>query len=320
MPRFDVVTIGEGQLRYSVPVGHRLEDVSQLDVHACGTEANVAGLLARLGWRCGWVSALPNTALGRRVANQFKLAGLDLSAVVWSNSGRLATYYVEYAGPPRSTQVYYDRADSCFTKLSKEELDWGYVTDTHLLHLSGLTLPLSVSVCEVLLEAVRRAKSSGVLISFDVNYRRRLWPCEEARKVLLPILLEVDILFCSRGDAGAVLGIEGEPEEIIGQLSKLTAAKYLVVSLSSEGLVGSDRSKCFHQPACKVEIVDRIGAGDAMVAGVLHGFLRGDFFLGVRYGAITAALALSQFGDQVVTTAEEVNQLLNANSTLDIYR
>ena len=101
MPRFDVTTLGEGQLRYSVSPGQRLEVATQLDVHVACTEANVSSLLARLGWRCGWISGLPSTPLGRRVANEFRLSGLDMSAMVWSNSGRLATYYVEYAVPPR---------------------------------------------------------------------------------------------------------------------------------------------------------------------------------------------------------------------------
>jgi 2-dehydro-3-deoxygluconokinase len=320
VPRFDVVTIGEGQLRYSVPVGHRLEDVSQFDVHACCTEANVAGLLARLGWRCGWVSSLPKTPLGRRVANEFKLSGLDLSAVVWADSGRLATYYVEYADLPRSTQVYYDRANTCFTNLTKDQIDWDYLTDARLLHLSGLTVPLSAHLHKIVLEAIQRAKLRGTLVSFDVNYRRRVWSCEQARETLLPILRDVDVLFCGRSDARLLFGIEGEPREIVEQVAKLTTAKYLVTSLSQEGLIGWDGKTFFRQPACDVGIVDRIGAGDAMVAGVLHGFLQGDFARGIRYGAITAALALSQFGDQVVTTREELEDLLTARSSTDIYR
>jgi 2-dehydro-3-deoxygluconokinase len=104
MPRFDITTIGEGQLRYSVPPGQRLEVATQLEVHVACTEANVASLLARLGWRCGWISGLPDTPLGRRVANEFRLSGLDLSAMVWSDSGLAILRRV--CRPPRATQVY----------------------------------------------------------------------------------------------------------------------------------------------------------------------------------------------------------------------
>jgi 2-dehydro-3-deoxygluconokinase len=318
--RFDVATIGEGQLRYSVSAGSRLEAVKQFDVHACGTEANVTSLLSRLGWHCGWFSSLPNSPLGRRVINEFRLAGLDVSAVRWSATGRVATYYVEYADAPRSTQVYYDRAATCFTKLAKEDIDWDYLTDARILHVSGLSVPLSPQMREIIPEAVQRARAKRQLVSFDVNYRHRIWSPEDARETLLTILPDVDILFCSRGDALTVFGIEGNPREIAEKLGALTSAKLIVVSLAHEGLIGWDRTNLFQQAACEVKIVDRIGAGDAMVAGVLHGILQNDFPRGIRYGALTAALALSQFGDLVITTREELDELLNAPIQRDIQR
>jgi 2-dehydro-3-deoxygluconokinase len=192
-PRFDVTTIGEGQLRYSVPAGKRLELATHFDIQVAGTEANVTGLLSRLGWSCGWVSSLPNTPLGYRVKNELTLSGLDLSAVKWSSEHRLATYYVEYAVPPRSTQVYYDRANTCFTNMTIADVDWKYLLDTRLLHISGLTLPLSQSVHDLLIEAVRRAKEAGVKVSFDMNYRTRLWSTEKAVETVKPLLQMVDV-------------------------------------------------------------------------------------------------------------------------------
>ncbi len=319
MPRFDVTTIGEGQLRYCVPAGQRLEQASQFQVYVAGTEANVTGLLSRLGWRCGWVSSLPNNPLGRRVSNELRLAGLDLAAVNWSDTGRLATYYVEYATPPRSTQVFFDRANTCFTNLTPEQIDWDYLLDTRLLHLSGLTVPLSPSIKAIIIAAVRRAKATGIQISFDMNYRQRVWSAAEAAATVKPIIREVDLLFCGRSDARRVFGCDGSPEEIVLQLAELTDAGYLITSLSNEGLIGWDRQQFYRQPARDVSIIDRIGAGDAMVAGVLHGWLQDDFAKGLRYGALTAALALSQWGDQVVTTAEEIEALLEGDSS-DISR
>lgn len=319
MPRFDVTTIGEGQLRYSVPPGERLELATKLDVHVACTEANVASLLARLGWRCGWISGLPDTPLGRRVANEFRLSALDLSAMVWKDSGRLATYYVEYAVPPRATQVYYDRVNTVFTNLGVGEIDWDYLLDTRLIHLSGLTVPLSPAIREILLEAVSRAQAAGVPVSFDMNYRRRLWSPQEACDTVLPILRNVAVLFCGRSDARQVFGMEGEPEEILRRLGDLTSAEYIVTSLSGDGLIGWDRRTVYRQPAREVTILDRIGAGDAMVGGVLHGWLQGDFAKGIRYGALTAALALSQYGDQVITRSDELEALLESSSP-DIFR
>lgn len=319
MPRFDITTFGEGQLRYCVPAGRRMEQVSQFDVYVSGTEANVAGLLARLGWRSGFVSGLPRSPLGRRICNEYRMAGMDLSALVWRDEGRVAIYYVEYAVPPRPTQVFYDRKNTCFTELTPADIDWAYLLDTRLLHLSGLSVPLSPSVGEIITEAARRARAAGVPVSFDMNYRRRLWTPAEAASTVLPIMRQVDLLFCGRGDARQLFGFDGAPEEIARQLAELTGAGQVVTSLSSDGLIGWDSGELYRQPARPVEIIDRIGAGDAMVAGVLHGWLQGDFARGLRYGALTAALALSQWGDQTVTTAPELEALLDSDSP-DIFR
>ncbi|MEM7128408.1 MAG: sugar kinase [Chloroflexota bacterium] len=314
MPRFDVTTIGEGQLRYSVPAGIRLEEAEQLDLHVAGTEANVTGLLARLGWSCGWVSSLPKTPMGRRVYNRFYQSGLDLSAVAWSDSHRLATYYVEYAEPPRSTQVYYDRADTCFTNMRPEQIDWDYLLDTRLLHLSGLTAPLSSSILSIMTEAVERAEQADVAVSFDMNYRSHLWSPQEAAATVGPLLEKVDLLFFGRGDAKIVFGIDGTPQGIVEQLGQRTKASYIITSMADDGIIGWDRHRFYTEPARDVVIIDRIGAGDGMVAGVIDGWLQEDFPLGLRTGALTAALALSQHGDQVVTNREEVTMLLESTS------
>lgn len=319
MARFDVTTIGEGQLRMSVPEGHRLEQCRDLTVSVSGTEANVTSLLARLGWQCGWLSSLPNNPLGRRVYNEYRLSGLDLSAVTWSNQHRLATYYVEYAAPPRATQVYFDRANSCFTNLTSEQIDWDYLLDTRLLHLTGITLSLCPALRDILFEAAERAKAKGIMVSFDMNYRQRLWSPEEAAQTVRALLQHVDLFFCSRGDAKQLFAMEGNPQEIVTQLADLTPAKYIITSLSSDGLIGWDGETFYQQTARAVKLIDRIGAGDGMVGGVLHGWLQGDFAKALRYGALTAALSLSVYGDQVVTTAEEVERLLD-NQSLDIVR
>ena len=184
---------------------------------------------------------------------------------------------------------------------------------------SGLTVPLSGSIQEIILEAVKRAKAKDIRLSFDMNYRQRLWPPATAADTVRPIIREVDLLFCSRGDAIKIFDCFGSPEEIVQQLGQLTNANYIVTSLSGEGLIGWDRQQFYRQPARQVEIIDRIGAGDAMVAGVLHGWLQGDFAKGLRYGALTAALALSQWGDQVVTNRVELEALLTGDS-VDISR
>src|SRR5262245_66559043 len=109
-PLFDVTTVGEAMLRMSVPAGQRLEMATQLDLCPAGAEANLVVALSRLGRRCAWTSGLPRSALGRLVANHLRMAGVDLGGVVWSETGRIGTYFIEFAVPSRPIQVIYDRA------------------------------------------------------------------------------------------------------------------------------------------------------------------------------------------------------------------
>ncbi|MEO0561950.1 MAG: sugar kinase, partial [Chloroflexota bacterium] len=188
--------------------------------------------------------------------------------------------------------------------------DWGYLLDTRLLHLSGLTVPLSDSVQAIIHEAIRRAKEADIPISFDMNYRSRIWSPDEAAKVIEPLLKQVDVLFFARGDAKRMYGMSDDPPQLVEQLAEITSASVIVASLSSDGVIASDRQETYFQPVHEIEVVDRIGAGDAMVAGVLHGWLQGDVAKGLQYGVTTAALALTQYGDPVITTRDDLETLI----------
>ena len=309
-PRLDVIGVGEVMLRYSVPAGERLEAARSLAVKPGGAEGNTAFALAQLGRRAGWVSALPRNPLGRLVARQMRVAGVNLEGVVWSDTGRVGTYYVEFAAPPRAIQVVYDRADSCAARLTPDALDWDYLLSARILHVSGITAALSPSCLAVVRELLARAKAAGVAVSFDINYRARLWDAAEARAVLRPLVEGVEVLFCNQGDAGRIFDATGAPEAILTRLAEATGARHVVTTFGAEGVVGWQAGAFASAAALPVQMVDRLGAGDALAAGVLHGWLDGDFSRGLRYGVVMAALALSQFGDMVVTTPPEVEALL----------
>lgn len=311
---FDFTTVGEVMLRYSVAAGTRLETAAALDVTPGGAEANVATLLARLGRRAAWAGALPDTALGRLAANHLRAAGVDLGGVAWRPGGRMGTYYVEYAAPPRAVQVIYDRAGSCAARMTAADVAWDALLHTRLLHLTGITPALSPGCLDLTRQAVTRARAAGVPISFDVNYRAKLWGAQEAADALGPLICEVDLLFCSAGDARRVFGIEGEAEEVARALTERTQAKAVVVSRGEAGAVAWDGSTLHTAEALPVQVVDRLGAGDALAAGVIHGWLDGDLARGLRCGVTLAALALTQFGDMVVTTREELDALVEGGA------
>lgn len=315
-PRFDVTTLGEMLLRFSIPSGERLEQATHLDVYPAGAEANVVTLLSRLGRRTCWTGALPDNPLGRLAVNALRVAGVDTRRIIWDQSRRMGTYYVEFGEGPRGIQVTYDRTDSCAAHLSIDRIDWDSLLDTRLIHLTGITPALSHSCRELIAEALRQAKERGVPVSFDINYRQKLWSEAEARDTLLPWIQEVELLFCSQADATRIFNCKGTMQEIAHGMLEISKAHYLVVTFAEQGGMLWDGKEWQHEPARPTRIIDRLGAGDALAAGVIHGWLEKDPSSGLCYGVTLAALALSQFGDMVITNKEELLALSRGSSTL----
>ena len=294
-----------------MPTGHRLAQMQSLDVQFGGAESNVLAALACLNRRCGWTGALPASEIGQFAVRQLREARVEASPVLVPN-GRLGTYYVEFAAAPRATQVIYDRAHSAITTLEPGQIDFDYLLDTRLLHLTGITPALSQNCLAIVQALITRANSAEIPISFDVNFRSKLWATHQASATLLPLLQEVDLLLCGQRDAEALFGCKGSPEQCIEQLASMTKAKQLVMTLSDAGVMGWDGDVYHHEPAWPVQIVDRIGAGDALAAGVLHGWLDNDIAAGLRFGTLLAALALSTHGDKLVSSLSEVETLLQS--------
>ncbi|OQY81767.1 MAG: hypothetical protein B6D41_19260 [Chloroflexi bacterium UTCFX4] len=308
-PRFDVTALGETMLRLSVPVGERLEHATALRVHVGGAESNVASALARLGRRSAWVGALANNPLGQRAANELRQAGVNLDGVVWRADARMGLYFVEFAAPPRPIQVTYDRAHSGAAQLTRAQINWALLLNTRVLHLTGITPALSENSLELTRQTLRRARRARVPVSFDINYRQKLWAPQIAARTLRELIPDVTLLFCARADARRVFGLRGAPEELARQLLAASRAQCVILTLDADGALAYDGKNIFHAPAPPTQIIDRLGAGDAFVAGVLHGWLDGDLAQGLRCGAMLAALALSQHGDMVSTNARELEQL-----------
>ena len=305
--RFDVVSLGEAMLRLSVPTGARLDDARALDVEIGGAEGNVCVALARLGRRCGWVGRLPDHALGNAVLRTYRADGVDVSAARRAPGERLGTYFIEYAAQPRSIQVIYDRAGSAAARMTVDDVDWDYLLDTRLLHLTGITAALSESCYAILAEAIRRARAAGVAVSFDVNYRAKLWDAPTAGARLRPLIAEADLLFCKSADAALLFGCRGEPRELMAGLQGISRAGAIFCTFGEQGAALLQGDAFASQPALPVQIVDRIGSGDAFAAGALDGWLDGDPAAGLRRGVALAAIALSQHGDRVLTTRAELS-------------
>jgi 2-dehydro-3-deoxygluconokinase len=314
--RFDVTTLGEMLVRLSVPSGKRIENTSQFDVFPAGAEANLATLLARLERRTCWVGALPVNPLGRLASHALRAAGVDSNGVIWKDSGRMGTYYVEFGELPRGIQVTYDRAHSCAAQLQTDEIDWDVLLDAHLLHLTGITPALSSSCLEIVTQAVQRARECRVPVSFDINYRQKLWSEADAAQTLLPLIQGVELLFCGQADAIRLFDCTGSMQDIAQGILELSKAKHVVLTFADQGALLWNGEEWQHEPARPTRIVDRLGAGDALAAGVIHGWLDGDLSAGIRYGVTLAALALTQLGDMVITNKTELLALSQGSADL----
>ncbi|HKZ18880.1 MAG TPA: sugar kinase [Acidimicrobiia bacterium] len=309
----EIVTVGEAMLRLSVPPGIRLEAAHSLDIHVAGSEANVSVALARLGRSVAWVSRLPEGPLGRRVASALGGQGVDLSHVSWLPNTRLGIFYVELSLPPRRVSTIYDRRDSAASQMSVDNFPWSVLDGTRLVHISGITPALSPSCQELSQQLAVRARDSGVAFSLDVNYRAKLWGINEARTCLVKLASEADLLLVGREDARDIFGLEGAPETVLSGLVEQTRAVNVVLTLGSDGAVFQSPNANGVVPAVPVTVVDRLGAGDAFAAGVVHGFLDGDVGRGVELGTAMGSLALGTTGDQLISGLAEIEDVLRGS-------
>jgi len=308
--RRHLVTVGEAMVRLSVRPGDLLQDADVFNVHVAGSEANVAYAAARVGLSAAWVSALPSNPLGTRIATTLTAGGVDTSLVRWVDGGRLGLYFVELGTPPRPTNVIYDRAASAMAMAAPELFDWTIAADTDFLHISGITLGLSDSCRDIARQAMEAARSRGAVVTFDVNYRQRLWGPDAAASAARDIAPLVDVLICTAEDARDLFGASGEPERVLTHLEARLGVGTIVLTLGPEGAIATRAGATIRRSGHTVQTVDRVGAGDAFVAGLIWGLHEGSLELGLERGLAMSALKMTLHGDLFRLDAADVSAFL----------
>ena len=318
---YDVVTFGESMVRLSPPDFQRLEQTRRLNVNIGGAELNVAVGVTRFGLKSAWVSKLPKNGLGYMIRDRAQEFGVDCSHIVWSDKGRAGLYFVEFGASPRASSVLYDRANSAISLIQPGEVDWAKVfTGSKHFHISGITPALSPSASQVTVEAMKAAKKAGCTVSYDLNYRKKLWTPAEAKKIQEPMMSDVDILITTEEDTNVVFGIkEKDYEAAAERLAKTFNFKVVAITLREDLSVWKNNwtaiayqdGKLYKDRKYEVEIVDRVGAGDSFTSGFLYGWIKGrDVQKGVQYGNAFAALKHTVPGDFNWNTLEEVEAQL----------
>lgn len=314
----DLVGLGEVMLRLAARPPQRLEQAADLDVQIGGTEANVAAACARLGLRTAVISVLPSEhAWGDRTVRELTGHGVDCVGVLRRPGQRMGLYFIEYGMAPRPVRILYDRRDSAFSRLVPEDVDWALVRGARLVHLTGVTAALGSNLRDVVRRAISEAGGAGVPVSFDVNYRSRLWSPKEARDFLAEILPRVRYLFIGADDAATVFELEGSPERVLEGLHGLAPAATIALTLGEAGAAVLTAGG-IHRPSRRyvVSVVDRVGAGDAFAAGFLWATLIGrDAQQAVDAATALAALKCTIWGDVPIVSRAELEELLATDST-----
>jgi 2-dehydro-3-deoxygluconokinase len=321
----DIVTFGEAMIRLAAPSFRRLEQTTTLDLTVGGAELNVACGVARLGLSARWVSALPDNTLGWIVRNRAREMNVDVSCVQWDAATRMGLYFVEYGASPRASSVLYDRKGSAIAEMQGISFDWPTIlTGARLFHTTGITTALSDRTAEEVGSGLATARAAGVLTSYDLNFRGKLWTAAQARVIQEPLMDLVDVLITTEEDASVVFGVEGSDyRDVARKLADKFGFKVVTITLRGDHSVlrNSWTAIAYADGAWvddkvyDIEVVDRVGGGDAYASGFLFGYLTGDLHKAVKYGNAFSALKQSSFGDLNWATLAETEAQVRGAST-----
>ncbi len=322
-----ITTFGEAMIRLAPPHYKRLEQTDSLDLEIGGAELNTAVGLAKLGRPVSWLSRLTDNALGRVIANRAREAGVRTEDILWTDHDRVGVYFLEFGAAPRPSSIIYDRADSAMANLQPGMIDWNQVlASSKWFYVTGITAALSPGAAQATLEALKAARASGATTFLDPNYRAKLWSVEQAAVWLQQAIPYVDVLITNPEDVARFFQIQSADIEQAAaaaveryklQAIAMTLRQVHSVWKNSLTAIAFANGKLLKTPSYEVEIVDRLGAGDAFVAGLMHGIIDGDLQRGLDYGVALSALKHTIPGDFPWVTKEEVESLLKGGGVAD---
>jgi 2-dehydro-3-deoxygluconokinase len=337
--KYDLVSLGECMIRLSPPGYGRIEFAPTLEVWVGGGEYNVSYALARLGLRTGWVGGLNSSPMGATIRNHGRAVGMDMSYAVerkWDGVGkrdRIGLNFSEVGTSKRASTTLYDRGHSATAGIKPGEVNWKKLfkeDGVRWFHTGGIFSALSENTRQVVAEAVRAAHEAGTIVSYDLNFRSKLWKSEEAIATTKPLIPYVDALIGNEEDFEKVLGYHAEGVDVEKNEMDTAAFKRMVERVVKDHpnvkVVGTtlrgvktalvnDWSAILYtegqfydgQQFKDLEIEDRVGGGDGFASGFAYGFLTGRppqecVNLGVAHGA----LLMSTRGDTSQITLEEL--------------
>lgn len=337
-----VVTFGEIMLRLSPPGYQRFVQASSFETTYGGGEANVAVSLANYGLDAYFVSKVPSHEIGQCAVNALRRLGVHTDYILRGGE-RLGIYFCENGASQRPSKVIYDRAHSSIAEVEPGEFDWPTILNgASWFHFTGIAPALGDNVAAATLAALKAAKSMGVKVSVDLNYRKKLWSLEKANRVMTELVQYVDVAIGNEEDAEKVFGIKAEASDVTkGELSMegyRKVARELVerfgfekVAITMrESLSASDNNWSgmlydghdFYQSGkYHVHIVDRVGGGDSFAAGLIYALLTGaDSQDALEFAVAASCLKHSIPGDFNLVSVPEVLMLAGGDASGRVQR
>jgi 2-dehydro-3-deoxygluconokinase len=344
---FDQVSLGECMIRLS-PAGHqRIEFAPSLEIWIGGGEYNVAYALSRLGLRTGWIGGLNDSPLGAIIRNHARAAGMNVDFAItrkydgMGRKDRIGLNFTEVGFGPRASATCYDRAYSATAGIQPGEIDWNKLfieKGVRWFHTGGIFSALSESARKVVVEAVKAAHRAGTIVSYDLNFRSKLWSSQEAIETTKPLIPYIDCLIGNEEDFQKVLGYQvkgvdvekGEMEtaafetmitKVVKDFPNVKVIGTTLRSVKSAGvndwsaIIWSEGSFYKGPFIPGLDIEDRVGGGDGFASGFAYGFLNGRSAqecvnLGVAHGA----LLMTTRGDTSMITLDELLHVAGGGS------
>ena len=330
-----VITFGEIMLRLAPEGYYRFVQANSFGAIYGGGEANVAVSLAGFGIDAAFVTKLPKHEIGQGAVNSLRKFGVDTSLIVRGGE-RIGIYFLEKGASQRPSKVIYDRANSAIATAVESDFDWDKIfKGANWFHFTGITPALSDNAALICMAACKAARSKGITVSCDINYRAKLWSCEKARDVMGKLMEYVDICMANEEDAADVFGITASQSEVTtGKIShdgyrevaaaliKKFSFKQVAITLR-ESITANDNNwgamlctgKDFYfSKKYAVHIVDRIGGGDSFGAGLIYANLQGmPAEEGLEFAAAASCLKHTVEGDINYVSVDEVKKLMSGN-------
>lgn len=293
-PRYadDVVTLGETMALMKAETPGPLAHVAALSLGMGGAESNFAIALRRLGTSVTWAGRVGSDSLGDMVLRELAAEAINIAAT--RDDTAPTGLMIKERRTTDALKVWYYRRDSAGSRLCREDVPAAQIAGAKLLHITGITPALSASAADAVSYALDCARTSGTLVSFDLNYRSALWSPEEAGDVYRRIIPRADVVFAGDAEAAMAVGHAEDPWELARRINEMGAPQ-AVIKLGADGCVALVDGKPYTQQAVPIQAVDTVGAGDAFVAGYIAELLNNQtvpqrLLTAVRTGAFACLL------------------------------